>query len=94
VQGRVHICRFDSTLDLFERPRGRRDWVRPTYEEIKARVLEAGRFSIFEATYNQRTIAFFTRLGRDPEVVCITEGVGYPWIRVERKIEEEKKDAQ
>lgn len=76
----MYVCSFDSVLDLFQRrPRQKR----PTYEEIKTRVLEAGRYSVFEATYNNASVAFFERLGRDPEVVCTP--VGFPWIRVERK---------
>lgn len=79
----IHLCRFDSTLDLFKPPR--RHEVRRTYEEIKARVLEAGRFSSFEASYNNATIAFFTRLARDSEVICDSKALGFPWIKVTRK---------
>ena len=69
----VHICRFDSTLDL----------KKPTYETVKARVLEAGRYSCFEATQNARLAAIFTQLEQDPEVICTqTE---FPWIKVERR---------
>lgn len=79
----IHICRFDSILDLFQR-HGRRHHY-PTYEEIKDRVLEVGRYSCFEASYNKAAIAFFTRLSHDQEVVCDTT-VGYPWIEVKRRV--------
>lgn len=69
----IHVCRFDSTLGL----------KKPTYEAVKARVLEAGRYSCFEASANARLMGIFARLERDPELVCTT--AGFPWTRVERK---------
>lgn len=72
--GAVHLCRFDTTLDIKN----------PTYEKIKERVLEVGRFSIFEATANAKMIAIFSDLHRDPELVCTPDQ--YPWTKVERRI--------
>jgi hypothetical protein len=73
----THICRFDSAEHLTGKHR--------TYQAVKAAVLEAGRYSIFEATANQRNIGIFTAIDRDPELE-ITR-LGYPWIGVKRKKE-------
>lgn len=72
----VRICRFDSTLDI---PRKQR-----TYEVIKVRVLEVGRFSVFEATGDRLNAGLFTRLCRDPEIE--TFDMGYPWTGVRLKV--------
>jgi hypothetical protein len=80
--GAVHICRFDSVLDMFTQRR--RGQAKPTYNEIKAAVLKIGRYSSFEASYNKETISFFTRLDRDPNVV--SERAGFPWIKVKSKL--------
>ena len=74
----VHICRFDSADHLEGKKR--------TYEAVKQAVLAARRYSIFEATANQRNIAIFSDIGRDPELE-ITR-LGYPWIGVRRKLAE------
>lgn len=73
--GRVHVCRFDAV----ELPRGRR----LTYATLKAAVLAAGRFSVFEATQNARVARLFDELARDPSIEM--ETVGYPWTRVRRR---------
>lgn len=69
----IHLCRFDTTLDLKS----------PTYDKIKQRVLDEGRFSVFDATRNQFVARLFERLERDPELALTR--VGFPWIKVERK---------
>lgn len=69
----AHLCRFDTTLDLRK----------PTYETVKARVLEAGRYSCFDVCANAKLAAIFIRLEHDPDLVCTT--VGFPWVKVERK---------
>jgi hypothetical protein len=74
---RIHVCRFDSADHLVGKRR--------TYEAVKAAVLEAGRFSIFEATKNQANAAMFTQLTRDPEVETDNTR-GYPWIYVKAKV--------
>lgn len=71
----IYICSFDETMDL----RGRA----LTYEAVKARVVAAGRFSVFEATATRRRAELFDRLGSDPDLVF--ERVGFPWTAVKRR---------
>ena len=54
-----------------------------TYEAVKARVLEAGRFSVFEATASPERGRLFARLERDPDVVRVQ--LEFPWIGIRRK---------
>ena len=68
---RWHIDRFDSTLHLGKKA---------TYEQIKQAALNAGRFSVFEATESP---GMFDRLIRDPEIEK-TE-MGYPWVGIRRR---------
>jgi len=70
-----HICRFDSAEHLTGKKR--------TYEAVKAAVLEAGRFSTFEASANAKNASLFTRLCRDPEIE--TFDMGFPWTGVRLK---------
>lgn len=51
-----------------------------TYAELRARVLERGCFSVFEATETMAKAKQFERLCRDPELVTIP--VGFPWTKV------------
>ena len=69
---RMFIDRFDTTLDLTGK--------QLTYANVKARVLEAGRFSTFEASHSRKHAAIFDDLARDPDVIVTP--VGYPWISV------------
>ena len=46
-------------------------------------VLEAGRFSVFEATASAERGRLFTRLERDPELERVP--LGFPWIGIRRK---------
>lgn len=69
------VDRFDSTSDI---PRRRR-----TYGVIKQRVVDAGRFSIFEATADDLNARLFTQLHDDTELV-LDNTRGYPWIYVRR----------
>lgn len=78
----IHLCRFDSTEDIPKKKR--------TYEVIKARVLERGRFSVFEATADAKNAALFTRLCRDPELIIDHESLGYPWTVVKKRESEAK----
>jgi len=71
----IHICSF-SALDI---PRGKRN----DYEAVKAALLAAGRFSVFEATDTQRTARLFTRLMKDPELEFTT--LQFPWTAVRRR---------
>jgi len=54
-----------------------------TYEAVKACVLAAGRFSVFEATASSQRARLFTRLQQDPELVSVK--LGFPWIGVRRR---------
>lgn len=55
----VRTCRFDTTLDITGKKR--------TYEAIKKAVVEAGRFSVFEATGKDSWR--FAALHRDPKAI-------------------------
>lgn len=70
-----HICQFETTEHLKGKKR--------TYATVKAAVLEAGRFSTFEATSTQKNARLFTKLCQDPEVE--TFDLGFPWTGVRRK---------
>lgn len=54
-----------------------------TYEQLKKLVLEAGRFSVFEATSSQHVAGLFERLCQDPEIETMDQG--YPWTGVKRR---------
>ena len=69
--GQVHVCSFQSVDTPTRKTR---------YEDFRAKVLKAGRFSVFEATANQTAAAAFTRLCKDPSVK--TETLGFPWTAV------------
>lgn len=74
MSGRVHICSLQEAPDVTRRT---------TYEELKAAVLKAGRFSVFEATANDRAARLFTRLCKDPTVETVK--LGFPWTGVRAK---------
>jgi hypothetical protein len=65
------IDRFDSSSHL----RGRKR----TYESVRAAVVEAGRFSVFEATNSDQDARWFTQLESDP-LVEVRRDFSYPWI--------------
>ena len=67
------VDRFESTMDMKKNL---------TYESVKARVLEIGRYSVFEATASDTRAGIFNSLCHDPELVCTP--VGYPWVKVEK----------
>ncbi len=67
----IHVCRFDTTLDI----------QKPTYEKIKQRVLETGKFSVFEPT--KKTAWIFNALRLDPDVELFD--IGFPWTGVRLK---------
>lgn len=73
----VHVCSFEA-CDL---PRGRK----LTYAAFTRAVLAAGRFSVFEATANQRVARMFTRMGKDSRFVFDTQTTGFPWTRVAKR---------
>jgi hypothetical protein len=74
-KAKVIVCSFTSTDQL----RGRKR----TYENLRAAVLEAGRFSVFEATGTMRDARMFTRLAKDPGIE--TFKMGFPWTGVRRR---------
>jgi hypothetical protein len=51
-----------------------------TYETLKAAVLRAGRFSVFEASARPRSAVLYSRLHHDP-TITLTD-LGYPWTGV------------
>ena len=59
------------------------------YEEFRAKVLSAGRFSVFEATANSTAAAMFTRLCNDP-TVDTNQTMGFPWISAKARMEEKR----
>lgn len=73
----VHVCTFDVTSHL----RGKRR----TYAALKAAVLEAGEFSVFEATATPRDARMFTRLSHDPEIEMFRDPPDFPWTGVRRR---------
>lgn len=72
------VDRFDSADHLTGKAR--------TYEAVKAAVLAAGRFSVFEATANDRNAAIFTALEHDPEVETFRNPPGFPWIGIRKRV--------
>jgi len=71
----IFLDRFDTVSDL----RGRKR----TYENIKAAVLKAGRFSCFDVETDSDG-RLFTKLCRDHEIE--TFDMGYPWTGVRRRL--------
>ena len=69
------VCRFDSAEYLAGKKR--------TYAAVKAAVLDAGRFSVFEATASNKNASLFTRLCKDPEIEVFD--LPYPWTGVRRR---------
>ncbi len=74
--GSAIICNFDSSGNLEGRKR--------TYKTVKAAVLEAGRFSVFEATQDMKSARIFTKMNKDPEIEIFD--LPYPWIGVRKKV--------
>lgn len=74
-RGQVIVCSFSAVEEL----KGKK----LTYENLKAAVLRAGRFSVFEATETDKKARLYTRLCQDPELEI--ENEGYPWTRVRRR---------
>jgi hypothetical protein len=70
----IRLCSFDSADHLTGRER--------TYTTVKAAVLEAGRFSVFEATQDARSAKLFTRLCHDPELETFQNPPEFPWTGV------------
>lgn len=74
-KAKVIVCSFTSTGHDTGKRRAR-----PTYASIKAQVLEAGRYSVFEATDGIRDAKLFYRLHKDPELEVFP--MAFPWTGV------------
>lgn len=70
----IFLDRFDSVSDLQGKNR--------TYENIKAAVLKAGRFSCFDVN-SKRDGILFTKLCNDPEIEVVK--MPYPWTGIRLK---------
>ncbi len=77
MNGPVIVCGFSSTDHLTGRRR--------TYEAVKLAALEAGMFSVFEATASSKNAGIFSQLERDPEVETFRNPPAFPWIGVRRR---------
>jgi hypothetical protein len=73
----IFLDRFDTVSHLRGRNR--------TYENIKAAVLAAGRFSAFDVE-TDKDGRMFTKLCQDPELEITT--LQYPWTGVKVKVKE------
>lgn len=71
---RTFIDSFSSLDDL-----KKKDW--HDYEKVKAAVIKAGRFSVFEATETDLTARQMTRICQDPDLE-IDNATPYPWTEV------------
>ena len=74
---RIYLDSFSETDHL----KGKR----LTYEAVKAAVLQAGRFSVFEATETPQRARLFDRLCQDPEIETDHTSCGFPWTLVRRR---------
>jgi len=75
----IRVCSFDAVdLEGLHLSKGA-----AIYPEFRARVLEAGRFSAFEATATPSRARMFDRLRKDPELEV--KSIGFPWITVRGK---------
>jgi len=70
----LYVCQFDSGFKITRRTK---------YEDFKAAILKAGRFSVFEATDTPKAAKLFTDLCKDPEVETVIDG--FPWTTVKLK---------
>lgn len=73
----IFLDRFDTVSNLRGKNR--------TYENIKATVLTAGKFSCFDVVTKKDGI-MFTDLCNDPEIE--TFDMGYPWTGVRRRTQQ------
>jgi hypothetical protein len=72
---KTHICSFQAGPDVKEHTQ---------YEEFRAAILKAGKFSSFEASDTRRSQRLYTMLCHDPEVE--TFDLGYPWTGVRQRV--------
>ena len=71
-----YAVRIDSFAAVDLKPGDDRD-----YAKFRDKALEAGRFSVFEATENERLANLYTRLCHDPQVYT-DHSCGFPWTTV------------
>lgn len=76
--GPIHICHTEALPEELLTNK-------TTYDELKALVLEAGRFSCFEASSRPHIARLFDQLCKDPDIQ--TTDQGYPWTGVALKLE-------
>ena len=72
----VIVCDLDSASDIVGRKR--------TYAAVKARILECGRFSVFEACESAKNARLFERLCKDPGVEVFE--LASPWTGVRKRV--------
>ena len=72
----MNLCSFASGPEKITR--------RTKYEDVRAAVVKAGRYSVFEATDNERAASIFSAIDRDPELI-VGRSSGFPWITVTLK---------
>ncbi len=82
----VIVCSFSSVDEIkgvngTRKLRGAAD--RRVYGALKASVVAAGRFSVFEATASQRAADLYTRLTKDFELE--TFDLPFPWTGVRER---------
>lgn len=75
---RVHIDSFEAVATLKGESL--------TYENLKAAVLRAGKFSVFEATATAKHAKLYTQLNNDLEIELDNESVGFPWTLVKKRL--------
>ena len=78
-KGKMNVIYLDS-FDTVSHLRGKNR----TYENIKAAVLRAGKFSCFDVETKKDGI-MFTDLCNDPELEIDTVNFSYPWTGVRRR---------
>ena len=76
MKAQIIVDCFDTAGHLAGRKR--------TYKTIKAAALDAGRYSVFEATADLKSARMFMKLDKDPEVERYE--LAFPWIGVRRKV--------
>lgn len=76
-RGKFQFCFVDSFDAVELTAADKRD-----YTQFRKKVVNAGRFSCFEASANPTVANLYTRLCKDPAVVTDNETRGYPWTLV------------
>lgn len=80
------VCSFASTDEIPGLQGKRRLYgtaADKVYAVLKATVLKAGKFSVFEATSSMRAAHMFTRLCEDPELEVVQ--LPFPWTGIKER---------